>query len=594
MLTIPEKIKELLHTDSVKKNIRIHFPNGERQDICNDLIVGDSVKFTESLCSQDTLKFGLCESPIFECETVGVGNIVGLTIEVYSEIFCDLSVEGSVFRTDIQETVYPIPLGEFVIVKCDRQSDILHRKITAYSQISLSLESLNNPMNIAKIKTAEYPYSTKDLKQNAMALICSEIPGTAFKMFEKTEFYPTQFMGRWAGIRNKVIKTSEPNPRELRFAISVRSCFTDSYAVLENPESYLIGYEGNDYVEKHLEELFDSLYNQAVEYLDNHSIYLADYEALKEMIILGLKDELTRTLWVFVHFNNLAEIGAIYSDKKNVIYPYANVEGSSQMSVSIEEPYMLRITEATQLGTIATESFEDQIAKLYEFDTSGISNIPISIAKNLAKIPGYNYRYSDTVDLRKQYDAATELTGEFGRIERDGTFGLVNIKQQFGLTPSEELYPSETLYPEGPVGEAITMSDYQKCEYPENYERPFGLVACTFKDSQNQDIRYELWLDGFNAESDPLSYQTYDITNNEIIKNSTWTQSQIEAFCNTIADNIDGVTYVPMQLVGRGLPYVETGDTVSVQTKANDSITTILLNRTMQGEIALTDTFTSK
>ena len=82
MISVPYKIKELYHQDHAYKNIRIHFPNGERSDICNDLIVKDSVSFTESLCSQNTLKFGLCESPIFECEVVGVGNIKGATIEV--------------------------------------------------------------------------------------------------------------------------------------------------------------------------------------------------------------------------------------------------------------------------------------------------------------------------------------------------------------------------------------------------------------------------------------------------------------------------------------------------------------------------------
>ena len=94
MLNVPQEVKDLLHLDTCQKNIRIHFPNGERQDICNDLIVKDSVKFTESLCSQDTLKFGLAESPVFECETVGVGNIKGAKIEVFCEVFCDSTVTG--------------------------------------------------------------------------------------------------------------------------------------------------------------------------------------------------------------------------------------------------------------------------------------------------------------------------------------------------------------------------------------------------------------------------------------------------------------------------------------------------------------------
>ena len=71
----PKKIEELYHTDSVFKNIRISFPNGERSDICNDQIVQDSVRFTESICSRDQIKFGIAEVPMFECEVVHVGNI---------------------------------------------------------------------------------------------------------------------------------------------------------------------------------------------------------------------------------------------------------------------------------------------------------------------------------------------------------------------------------------------------------------------------------------------------------------------------------------------------------------------------------------
>ena len=133
MLQVPNNIKELLHQDHCEKNIRIHFPNGERSDICNNLIVKDTVSFTESLCSQNTLKFGLCESPIFECEVVGVGNIKGATIEVFCEIHCEPTTEGAVFRPDLGYHVYPIPYGTFVVESSKRQADMIHRKVIAYS-----------------------------------------------------------------------------------------------------------------------------------------------------------------------------------------------------------------------------------------------------------------------------------------------------------------------------------------------------------------------------------------------------------------------------------------------------------------------------
>lgn len=86
MLNIPSAIKALFQTDGVRKNFRVHFPNGEYPDITNDNVVSESVKFTESLCSQSVFKFGLAEASVLEFETVGIGNMFGMTIEASIEI----------------------------------------------------------------------------------------------------------------------------------------------------------------------------------------------------------------------------------------------------------------------------------------------------------------------------------------------------------------------------------------------------------------------------------------------------------------------------------------------------------------------------
>lgn len=107
-MVIPEYLKNRVFSDSATYNIRLHFPNGERTDVTNNMIVEGSAKLTESLCSQDELKFGLCESPTFECETVGVGNIKGLIFELIYEIIVGEPVtEGrpNYWRSDIQQYV---------------------------------------------------------------------------------------------------------------------------------------------------------------------------------------------------------------------------------------------------------------------------------------------------------------------------------------------------------------------------------------------------------------------------------------------------------------------------------------------------------
>ena len=86
MLTVPATIQTLFKTDSVRKNFRVHFPNGENADLTNSDIISGSVRFTESVCSKDVLQFGLAEASRIEFECFNVQNIYGMTIECGIEV----------------------------------------------------------------------------------------------------------------------------------------------------------------------------------------------------------------------------------------------------------------------------------------------------------------------------------------------------------------------------------------------------------------------------------------------------------------------------------------------------------------------------
>lgn len=132
MLNIPEEIKEILKSDTAIKNFRVHFPNGEHEDLTNHEIVTESVQFTESICSKEGLEFGLCESPYIKFDCVLAQNIKGAKIECSMEIFCDATVEGAVFQEDLNEYVYPIKYGTFYVDSCKREGDMTKRNVIAY------------------------------------------------------------------------------------------------------------------------------------------------------------------------------------------------------------------------------------------------------------------------------------------------------------------------------------------------------------------------------------------------------------------------------------------------------------------------------
>ena len=158
MLTIPETIQALLRADSVRKNFRVQFPNGEHADLTNSDIVAGSVHFTESVCSREAFRFGLAESSVIKFETVGVGQIRGATIKCFCEIDTSSLTsaqitairndpgDGSIVlasASDIGYGFYRIPYGVFVVDTCPRNHEaISHRQVTAYSPAYYNVPNL--------------------------------------------------------------------------------------------------------------------------------------------------------------------------------------------------------------------------------------------------------------------------------------------------------------------------------------------------------------------------------------------------------------------------------------------------------------------
>lgn len=579
MLQIPDEIKELLHRDSCQKNIRIHFPNGERSDICNNLIVKDSVSFTESLCSQNTFKFGLCEAPTFECEVVGVGNIKGATIRVYCEIYCDSSVTGAIWQNDLMAYVYQIPYGDFIVKDAKRQADMNHRKITAYGGQAYYDWTISNN-EIEKIcKASNYtPNLGYFLMANGVNILSDYLDkteiswsGDSFYLFNVNEL-------RFGGYRIQVTMNFSQILFGTQFAadrdavyqsdaeISQKKGITSKY-LLEEMYKFFYQYSSSSSVEftdtdNEIMRLLDRVVKGYVNYYDNGA---------------GRDTAGTRNAY-FYPFSN-----SFYTDNNR----YSSYNMGTSIEFKLYDDHTLLATE--------TISLINQTPKLYKYKYK--NSVPSWTSLQL-KIPCSTSTYFidyGKINVLNLSNALAEIEGGYIKFNRDNIFDatLLNIKQLFGLTPSDSLYPGSNVYPEGATGGKLLPNDYQSCWYEDDYTKPWGVVQCKYKDSSNVEHLYIYYLTGFSQGIDIASYNTYDLTDNAIIQGNTWTETQISEICQQIADNIEGVTYMPVEFVGRGLPYVEAGDTFEILTASNDSITTIVLNRTITGEQVLTDSYKS-
>lgn len=562
MINIPDSIKERLHRDTCPKNIRIHFPNGERSDICNDLIVKDSVSFTESLVSQDTLKFGLCESPVFECEVVGVGNIKGATIEVTCEIYHTNS-DGAVFRPDIQKYVYPIPYGTFIVQECKRQADLNHRKIVAYNVLAF----YDFKMNDFQLFRAKHPNSAlSPFSQKLIPFISENTQSNAFGC-PKTELTST--------IRFFSEVEVDPMP----------SIYTNYIA------QYYIGY-------KITEAASNKLYYIEIENPDD--------EPIDDRVFVEFGSYTTASVYVFLnvfggpHIRSAGGISSFY------IYPYMSMTSQADNNawfktnssnydgayISVHFGYT-RYQDRSPLPIITDYEYIDP-DNVHIYELTIPDDFAYAFERALDPSQGkFIVANPEAVNMRDVFNGYLETIGMFGLFGRSNEFKFINIKRQFYLMPDNALYPDPALYPQGVTGGQLLPEDYQSCWYDDQYTKPFGAIVCEYKNTLNEDCVFTFYLSGYDEDTPTDTYQTYDLSNNNLIKSDIWTEQQISDICNTIAQNIEGVQYMPVDFVGRGLPYVEAGDTFEILTKSNDSITTIVLNRTLTGEQVLTDKYKS-
>jgi hypothetical protein len=545
----------------------------------------DSVSFKESLCSQNSFKFGLAESPIFECEVVGVSNIKGATIEVSCEVFCPSTVDGAVWQIDIQQWVYSIPYGTFVVQSADRQTNMNHRKIVCYNAVAANGWGLSK-WEAAKgyaglLSSGVYlPKIVYWLMGNQIKLSESLFTKTTIPPWETYHSSTGYYLASRGGVKYTVRVTRYykhwnfdlhntsgyyPSSQEV-YDLLKFSC--SSQQPLRIIREYTKGFENADSgLIKHLNT--ETGFNIAYTKKGGRYVYQNTNERYP--------------FYIYPWCDNFYQTSGTYPGDLDVYAP---------TSVDIE--YYVRNT--TQL--IKTDTFSicdnpicEKLALIDETLKSLTFPIP-EVAGTSYIGKAYFVNYSD-IDVNKLTNSFFEIIGKFGEFSRDGGIDIRDIKEVFHLLPNENLYPNNSLKPLGVNGGSIHPDDYQTCWYEEYYSLPYGMIRANYTDSNGNNAIYNYYLNGYDTSTDATSYQIYEMSDNYFLTKNRISDSLMDSICGLIEEAITDVTYMPVKLVGRGLPYVQPGDTFEVLTATNDSITTIVLSRTLKGEMVLTDEYVS-
>lgn len=636
MIDIPEKIKDLFRDGHTQKDIRIHFPDGEREDLTKKNLYGDgsSFSFTESVCSQENLKFGLAEASILKFDTVDVENIKGCKIEASYEV-----------KNQDNGATVSVPLGIFTVDSCKKQNDMRRRKVVAYSGAKLEVSPLTMAkLSIPSLNTYSYRFDIEELMSQGersreryadkteeeftlgiygqdyddMTIepatyvdqdgsICSVYCDIEYKYITKrmypqeTHLYPDP--SAWYDIRSEINNAG--------LSASWDSVLKDIRAM-------------TDRLKIIAEDQDKSRRESLNRFLQACDIYAGNYAVRLDVRQTYNKKKLNTCKYVAIQMDNAG--GSIRKSR----YPLDNIldivnkragevngntvtvgdEGDATMTFICPMSVNMRITKQSDEGPStevfnrsATSGRRDTLIRYgsimkrhtFQYEPPGIGGavidppeLPYLEFVREQRADGYYYCTDLEKNLRKAADSAAEIQARFLHTDRYGILKFVKISDYFGLYPEETLYPADDLYPAG-TQDTMTTACCKNLWYDDYEVQPYGAVRVNYKNRSGND---EVLSYRFNRKN----RNVYHFKDNYIFKTRPggWDPADIRALLDAyFIPAIDGIEYVPFEAEITGLPYMEAGDVVTILTRTG-GIEAFVFRRILKGINCLTDSLEAR
>lgn len=542
MLNIPEEVRNLFKDSDVKKNIRIHFPNGERPDIINDNIEEESLSFTESICSQSELKFGLCEAPVLEFSTAEIENIKGMEIEASIEV--DVSTAENVTKTiqfvngkgtfemevvsdlvvdylqdtthgagvdikDLEEGALPFPFPIAMSYDFENRTTTAHISNVYYGhrvEVTVTLPDTYSEVDVHyKVGYTRddlpFPYYSIPLGR----YVVKECPRNEV-MFEKRNVtaYGKEF---------DINHVSVIEQQKRRTVLDGTYTFNIAHYAASNAgfldESTISWGEKETTTETISVAGFGSSENVViveaefvvlnVGYLSQYSLYKITNNATEktEEDIVEFAKEYVKN--VVEDFDSWAyQFEQFEHELRGIVYPY--IASSPLGAVSLTDgtdiiyPFVRHDNKNDTFGIYVPRKLTfytyDRIGTLLhsevfmEMEDCKIYSGDVDTGTGNLFYTINEYDGSE-IDFRSIFESYVELHGAFGRFDRYGKFKLYKVNDSFGLYPSEDLLPSETLYPaEG--NEYVEGAQYTSLWYEDSATLPYGKVSAIYMDENEK------------------------------------------------------------------------------------------------------------
>ena len=525
MIPCTAEEREMFKKNESKFHNRIKMKLQSGEIISNNRIVGESFKITERMCSESSLKFGLCEAKNIEIECFGIEDLTGQKVEITIEKV----------RTENEESVCTIPFGIYTIKSCKKQGVDGRRKIVGYDELQSSTLDADMTESVNDNLQVEESFKSHSIYQIEKDML-------------------SQF-----GINRKERDNEEIKWTTSTTATNSSNSDTSEYFVKRYSRYLEHKFEEEEYYMFDVPESLQTSRKQKVDtFLEKYSLTFSGSDAFW----------LSQLCYLRLHCTDGSEKNYV---GRNDGTEYTKVKsGTILVTEKIEIRYGTE-SSSTLVSTLEL-GYEDALeqARVYKIKLSEMEKVRLQ-------------KEVSSITLRNVIASIYELQGTFGKIDRvTGLLEPVRLNKG-SLYPRETLYPSDMLFPYG--GNSIKRSEILDIWIDEKAAESFGKIKLYYNALDEEGKETEKIYEHVFDES---AVGVYEIKGNWILENCIVTEEKITEIAEEMSQNIKGISVCGFTVKMIGLPYMETGDMIEIPNE-NEVKKVYILERTISGIQNLTD-----